>query len=67
MQNRIVETDIIRHNDGKANLTIRNVNKHLSPLQSECIENDNISSQHLGRKRLHLNPKGEGRPALNFM
>ena len=58
---------IIRHDDGKANLTIRNVNKHLSALQSECIDNDNISSQHLGRKGLHLNPKGKGRLALNFM
>ena len=36
--------------DGKANLTIRNVNKHLSALQSECIENNNISSQYLGQK-----------------
>ena len=58
---------IIRHDDGKTNLTIRNVNKHLSALQSECIENANISSQHLGRKGLHLNPKGKGRLALNFI
>ena len=53
--------------DRKANLTIRNVNKHLSALQSECIENDNISSQHLRRKGLHLNAKGKSRLALNFM
>ena len=58
---------IIRHDNGKANLTIRNVNKHLPALQSEFIENDDISSQHLGRKGLHLNPKGKGRLALNFM
>ena len=58
---------IIRHDNGKANLAIRNVNKHLLALQSECIENDNISSQHLGRIGLHLNPKGKGRLALNFM
>ena len=63
----VLSKPIIRHDDGKANLTIRNVNKHLSALQSECIENDNISSQHLGRKGLHLNPKGKGRLALNFM
>ena len=53
--------------DAKANITIRNINKHLSALQSECINNDNISSHHLGRKGLHLNPKGKGRLALNFM
>ena len=53
--------------NGKANITIRNVNKHLLALQSECTENDNIRSQHLGRKGLHLNPKGSGRVTLNFM
>ena len=71
MQNRIAETDhsekqMIMEN-GKANITIRNVNKHFLALQPEYTENDNISSQHLGRKGLHLNPKGKGRLALNFM
>ena len=28
-------------------------------LQLECIENDNISAQHLKQKGLHLNPKGK--------
>ena len=51
----------------RANLTIRNVNKYLSALHSECIETDNISSQHLGRKGMHLNPKGKGRLALNLL
>ena len=58
---------IIRHDDGKAHLRIRNDNKHLPTLQSECTENDNISSQHLGRKGLHLNPKDKGRLALNLL
>ena len=62
----VLSKPIIRHDNGKANLTIRNVNKHLSAFQSECIENDNISSQHLGRKGLHLNPKCKDRLALNF-
>ena len=56
-----------RRDDGKANLMICNVNQYLSVLQSEYIENDNISSQHLGRKELYLNPKGKGRLALNFL
>ena len=56
---------IIRYDNGKASLTIRNV-KHLSALQSECIEKHNISSQHFARKGLHLNPEGKGRLALNF-
>ena len=63
----ILSKAIIRHDDGKANLTICNVNKHLSVLQSESIGNHNICSQHLGRKGLHLNPKGKGRLALNLM
>ena len=63
----VLSKPIIRHDNGKANITIRNVNKHLSALQSECIENDNISSQRLGRKGLYRNPKGKGRLALNFM
>ena len=54
----ILSKPIIGHDDRKVNVTtIGNVNKHLSTLQSEYIENDNISSQHLGRKRLHLNQK----------
>ena len=57
----------IRHDHGKANLTIRNVNKHLENLELECIDNSNINAEHLGQKRLHLDPKGKGRLALNFL
>ena len=51
----------------KANITLRNVNKNLETLNLGCVENDNISAQHLGRKGLHLNSKGKGRLALNFL
>ena len=34
----VLSKPIIRHDDRKANITIHNVNKHLSGLQSECIE-----------------------------
>ena len=63
----LLSKPIIRNEDEKVSITIRNVNKHFLPLQSKCIENDNISSQYLGRKVLHLNPKGKGRLALNFL
>ena len=66
MQNRLSKR-IIRHDDGKTNLTIRKVNNHLSTLQSQCDENDDISSQHLGQRGLHLNPKNKARLALNFL
>ena len=63
----IVSKPTIRIDHGKANLTLRNVNKHLETLNLECIENGNISAQHLGRKGLHLNSKGKDRLALNFL
>ena len=40
----VLSKPIIRLNDGKTNLAVRNINKHLSSLQSKCIENDNINS-----------------------
>ena len=57
----IVSKPTVRIDHGRANLTLRNVNKHLETLYLECIENDNISAQHLGRKGLHLNSKGKSR------
>ena len=63
----LVSRPTVRTDNGKANLSLRNVNRHLEILNLECIENDNISAQHLGRKRLHLNSKGKGRLALNFL
>ena len=38
----VLSKPIIRHDDGKANLTISNVNKHLAALQSEYIDNYNV-------------------------
>lgn len=63
----VLSKPTIRHNNQKANLVISNVKKDLSALQQECIENNNISSQNLVRKGLHLNPKVSSRLALNFL
>ena len=63
----VLSKRIIRHDDGKTNLAISNVNNYLLAVQPECNENDNISSQSLGQKGLHLNPKDQGRLALNFL
>ena len=63
----IVSKPTVQIDHGKANLTLRNVNKHLETLNLECIENCNINAQHPGRKGLHLNSKGRGRLALNFL
>ena len=62
----IVSKPTVRIAHRKANLTLRNVNKHLETLNLECIETGNIGAQHLGRKGLYLNSKGKGRLALNF-
>ena len=63
----IVSKSTVQIDHGKANLTLRNVKKHLETLNLEWIENGNISAKHLRRKGLHLNSKGKGRPALNFL
>ena len=63
----VLSKPTIRHDHGKANLTIRNANKHLKNLELESIDNNNINAEHLGQKGLHLNPKGKGRLALNFL
>ena len=52
---------------GKANLTLRNVNKNLETLNLECVENGNISSQRLVWKGLNLNSKGKSRLVLSFL
>ena len=62
----VLPKPIVWYDAGKANLTISNINKHLPALQSECIENDNMSEHHFGQKVLHINPKGKGRLALKF-
>ena len=62
-----VSKPTIRIDHGKANSALRNVNKHLETLNLKCIENGNISAQHLGRKVLHLNSKGKGGLAINFL
>ena len=63
----IVSKPTVRIDHGKANLTLHNVNKHLETLNLEGMVNGNISAQHFGRKGLHLNLKGKGRRALNFL
>ena len=49
----------------KSNVMI--VNKNLETLNLEYIENGDISAQHPGRKGFHLNSRGKGRLALNFL
>ena len=63
----IVCKPTLQINHRKANGRLRNVNKHLETLNVVCIENCNISAQHLGQKELHLNSNGKGKLALYFL
>ena len=51
----------------KAALMIGNLNKQLSNLEIECIENYNINDKHLGKEGLHSNKKEKGRLVLTFL
>ena len=63
----VLSKPTIRHDHGKADLTVPNVKKHLENLEVECIDNNNINAEHLRQNGLYLNPKGKGRLALNFL
>ena len=56
-----------RFDNAKAALTIKNLNEHLSDLALDVIENYNIDRDCLAKKGLHLNKKGLGRLAINFL
>ena len=56
-----------RVDNGKAALTLHRLNEHFSDLNLDVVNNSNIKVKHIGQKGLHLNPKGKGRLALNFI
>ena len=64
---KVLISNIVKRCNGKASLTIKNFNEHLKELAIDVIDNDNITGDCLGRKGLHLNKKGNGRLALNFI
>ena len=57
----------LRMDNGKAALTLHRLNEHFSELNLDVVNNSNIKVNHIGQKGLHLNPKGKGRLALNFI
>ena len=58
---------ITRTDNGKASLTVIKTNEHLHGLQMDIIENGNITSNELNKGGLHLNPRGLGKLAINFI
>ena len=49
---------MLRTNDGKPQITVSQLTKHLLQLKIDTINNDNINVGHLGSKSLDLNQSG---------
>ena len=72
IQNKVPNANIfmscptLRLDNAKANSTLREL-KEILKSTHKVIVNDNIDGSCLGRKGLHLNPKGSGRLAMNYI
>ena len=67
-ESNVVNSNLItRIDSGKASLTAVKTNEHLHRLQMDIIDNGNITSNELNKEGLHLNPRGLGKPAINFI
>ena len=65
--NVVIFSLITRTDNGKAFLTVIKTNKQLHGLQMDIIDNGNITSNELNEGGLHLNPRGSGKLAINFI
>ena len=65
--NVIISYPTIRTDKQQAKGTIINLRKTLDLLQINSITNENITEEHLGKGGLHLNAKGSGRLAMNYI
>ena len=64
----VFSTPVMRTDNGKATLAIKKLNQILhEDIAVDLVNNNNIKEEHLGRKGLHLNGKGIGRLAINFI
>ena len=58
---------VMRLDNSKANLVLRQLSVWLKSSTNNVIINDNIDGTCIGKKGLHLNAKGSGRLAMNFI
>ena len=58
---------IDRFDDNKSRLTVKLTNRNMESRGIRVIDNSNITREHLGKKGLHLNPKGTGKLAINII
>ena len=57
----------VRRDNSKANSVLRELDNKLKSLTKDIVINDNVDDSCLGKKGLHLNPKGSGRLAINYI
>ena len=65
--NVVISNLITRTDNGKASLTVIKTNEHFHGLQMDVIDNGNITSNKLSKGGLHLNPRGFGKLAIDFI
>ena len=65
--NVTISCPTIRIDHQKARLTILRLRQKLLNLNIDVINNENINDEHLGQKGLHLNNRGSGRLAMNYL
>ena len=58
---------IYRSDNGKASLTVKNVNDHLDALNMDDVDNRNIGGNCLNNRGLHLNRTKYGKLAINLV
>ena len=58
---------ILRSDNGKAALTVRQFTNHLLNLKIDTLDKRNITSKHLGRRGLHLNQSGSNLLTKNII
>ena len=62
-----ISTPTLHSDDGKVQIKVRQLAKHLSQLKTDTINNKNINVRHLGGKCLHLNQSGSNLLSKNFL
>ena len=62
-----ISCPVVRTDNKKANNTLRQLDTLLRNTTKDVVINDNVDISCLGKKGLHLNPKGYGRLATNFI
>ena len=63
----IISQPVRKADNGKAALTLNNLNRLLAELDVDKIDNNNIDVSCFGKCRLHVSSIGTGKLTLNFI